>query len=151
MVDGSSVDILEGGIASTCWDIFSIWHNARIDRLDIGLCQLPISKTLKKQPPSHVALKPMHAIELQIAVDGCVELRKVGIINAIQVVRNWLQLAQVPTEVTGFGARYAGGCTSGHAISGLSDLQLPSLIAVIGFFIGGLTVTYLVLPHLLAL
>lgn len=51
----------------------------------------------------------------------------------------------------GFGTRYAGGCTSGHAISGLSDLQLPSLIAVIGFFIGGLTVTYLVLPHLLAL
>ena len=38
----------------------------------------------------------------------------------------------------GFGSRYAGGCTSGHAISGLSDLQLPSLIAVIGFFIGGL-------------
>jgi uncharacterized protein len=46
----------------------------------------------------------------------------------------------------GFGTRYAGGCTSGHAISGLSDLQLPSLIAVIGFFIGGLTMTYLLLP-----
>ena len=28
-------------------------------------------------------------------------------------------------------------------------LQWPSLIAVIGFFIGGLTVTHLVLPHLL--
>ncbi|MBT8220310.1 MAG: YeeE/YedE family protein, partial [Bacteroidia bacterium] len=40
--------------------------------------------------------------------------------------------------LVGFGARYAGGCTSGHAISGLSNLQLPSLIAVIGFFIGGL-------------
>lgn len=39
--------------------------------------------------------------------------------------------------LVGFGARYAGGCTSGHAISGLSNLQLPSLIAVIGFFIGG--------------
>ena len=36
--------------------------------------------------------------------------------------------------LVGFGARYAGGCTSGHAISGLSNLQLPSLIAVIGFF-----------------
>jgi uncharacterized membrane protein YedE/YeeE len=46
----------------------------------------------------------------------------------------------------GFGARYAGGCTSGHAISGLSDLQLPSLIAVIGFFIGGLSMTYLLMP-----
>jgi hypothetical protein len=46
----------------------------------------------------------------------------------------------------GFGARYAGGCTSGHAISGLADLQLPSLVAVIGFFVGGLFVTYFILP-----
>lgn len=46
----------------------------------------------------------------------------------------------------GFGARYAGGCTSGHAISGLSHLQLPSLITVIGFFIGGLLMTHLLLP-----
>ena len=41
----------------------------------------------------------------------------------------------------GFGARYADGCTSGHAISGLSTLQLSSVAAVIGFFVGGLTVT----------
>ncbi len=46
----------------------------------------------------------------------------------------------------GFGTRYAGGCTSGHAISGLSDLQLPSLVATIGFFIGGLITTHLLLP-----
>ena len=49
----------------------------------------------------------------------------------------------------GFGTRYAGGCTSGHAISGLSNLQLPSLVAVVGFFAGGLLVTHLVLPELL--
>jgi len=48
--------------------------------------------------------------------------------------------------MVGFGARYAGGCTSGHAISGLSDLQWPSLVAVIGFFIGGLVMTHLILP-----
>lgn len=46
----------------------------------------------------------------------------------------------------GFGARWAGGCTSGHAISGLSNLQLPSLIAVIGFFIGGLVMVHLLFP-----
>ncbi len=46
----------------------------------------------------------------------------------------------------GFGTRYAGGCTSGHAISGLSNLQLPSLIAVIGFFIGGLIMSHFLLP-----
>jgi uncharacterized membrane protein YedE/YeeE len=48
--------------------------------------------------------------------------------------------------LVGFGARYAGGCTSGHAISGLSNLQLPSLIAVIGFFIGGLVMIHLLFP-----
>ena len=46
----------------------------------------------------------------------------------------------------GFGTRYAGGCTSGHAISGLSNLQLPSLVAVIGFFIGGLAMAHFILP-----
>jgi uncharacterized membrane protein YedE/YeeE len=46
----------------------------------------------------------------------------------------------------GFGTRYAGGCTSGHAISGLSNFQLPSLVAVIGFFIGGLVMAHFLLP-----
>lgn len=48
--------------------------------------------------------------------------------------------------MVGFGSRYAGGCTSGHAISGLSDLQFPSLIAVIGFFLGGLVMSHFILP-----
>lgn len=46
----------------------------------------------------------------------------------------------------GFGTRYAGGCTSGHAITGLSNLQLPSLFAVIGFFIGGIIATWVLFP-----
>ncbi len=46
----------------------------------------------------------------------------------------------------GFGTRYAGGCTSGHAISGLSNLQWSSLIAVIGFFAGGLTMVHFIFP-----
>lgn len=50
--------------------------------------------------------------------------------------------------LVGFGTRYAGGCTSGHAITGLSSLQLPSLIAVIGFFIGGLIMIHLIFPIL---
>jgi len=48
--------------------------------------------------------------------------------------------------LVGFGTRYAGGCTSGHAITGLSSLQLPSLISVIGFFIGGLIMIHLLFP-----
>lgn len=51
----------------------------------------------------------------------------------------------------GFGTRWAGGCTSGHAISGLANLQLPSLIAVVGFFIGGLLMSWLLLPLILNL
>jgi uncharacterized protein len=48
--------------------------------------------------------------------------------------------------LVGFGTSYAGGCTSGHAISGLADRQLPSLIAVCGFFAGGLLATHLLFP-----
>lgn len=51
--------------------------------------------------------------------------------------------------LVGFGARYAGGCTSGQAITGLADLQLASLLAVIGFFVGGLIITYFVYPLIL--
>ena len=51
--------------------------------------------------------------------------------------------------LVGFGARYAGGCTSGHAISGLSNLQLVSLYTVIGFFIGGLFMNHFLLPYIL--
>ena len=42
----------------------------------------------------------------------------------------------------GFGTRYAGGCTSGHAITGISNLNWPSLVATIFFFVGGLAVTW---------
>ncbi|GGW34743.1 YeeE/YedE family protein [Arenibacter certesii] len=50
--------------------------------------------------------------------------------------------------LVGFGSRYAGGCTSGHSISGISNLQMPSLIATIGFFIGGLIMIHLIFPFI---
>lgn len=53
--------------------------------------------------------------------------------------------------LVGFGTRYAGGCTSGHAIMGLSNLQVPSLIATISFMVGGLVCTHFLLPVLLDL
>lgn len=53
--------------------------------------------------------------------------------------------------LVGFGTRYAGGCTSGHAINGLSNLQLPSLIATIFFMIGGFISANLIVPFLLNL
>lgn len=50
----------------------------------------------------------------------------------------------------GFGTRYAGGCTSGHAIMGLSNLQWPSLIATIAFMVGGFTMTHLLMHYIMA-
>lgn len=60
-----------------------------------------------------------------------------------------LVLIVVGGFLVGFGTRYANGCTSGHAISGLSALRVTSLVAVLGFFAGGLIATHLLLPVIL--
>lgn len=72
-------------------------------------------------------------------------------------VFSWSGLLTVPGFVmivlggflVGFGTRYANGCTSGHAISGLSALRVTSLVAVLGFFAGGLISTHILLPLIL--
>jgi uncharacterized protein len=51
----------------------------------------------------------------------------------------------------GFGTRYAGGCTSGHSIMGLSTLQWPSLIATCCFMIGGFIMANFILPLILSI
>lgn len=51
----------------------------------------------------------------------------------------------------GFGTRYGGGCTSGHAIMGISTLQWPSLVATCCFMIGGILTSWFILPFLLSL
>lgn len=66
-------------------------------------------------------------------------------VDTMLTVKGFLILL-IAGALVGFGARYAGGCTSGHAIVGLSNMELPSLISVIGFFIGGLLMTWVVLP-----
>jgi uncharacterized membrane protein YedE/YeeE len=53
--------------------------------------------------------------------------------------------------LVGFGTRYAGGCTSGHAIMGISALQWPSLVATIFFMLGGFFMTHVVLGPLMKL
>lgn len=89
------------------------------------------------------------------------DLRGLGLSNFSGLVPpelfSWSSLTSLPGFVViviggflvGFGARYAGGCTSGHGITGLATFQVPSLIAVVGFFIGGLLTTYVLLPLLL--
>jgi len=53
--------------------------------------------------------------------------------------------------LVGFGTRYAGGCTSGHSIMGISSLQWPSLVATLCFMAGGFFMTWVILPYLLKL
>ena len=91
------------------------------------------------------------------------ELANYGIINYNNLipedVMNWQALLTprgfilivVGGFLVGFGTRYAGGCTSGHAIMGLSNLQWPSLVATICFMIGGFIMANLLLPYILSL
>jgi uncharacterized membrane protein YedE/YeeE len=53
--------------------------------------------------------------------------------------------------LVGFGTRYAGGCTSGHAIMGISSLQWPSVVASSCFMAGGFIMTNLILPFIMKL
>ena len=68
--------------------------------------------------------------------------------SALLTVRGFVSIV-VGGFLVGFGTAYAAGCTSGHAISGLANFSLPSLIAVFGFFAGGLLATYFILPVVL--
>ena len=61
-----------------------------------------------------------------------------------------VMLALIGGMFIGFGARYGKGCTSGHAITGLSHLKLQSLITVVGFFVGGLIMTWFIMPLIFA-
>lgn len=104
-------------------------------------------------------MAPETAVELSTSTK--MDLISKGILNPgadfLPKIFSWENLLTVQGLIfmvlggflVGFGTRYAGGCTSGHAISGLSNLQLPSLLATIGFFIGGLIVTHFILPVLL--
>ncbi len=98
---------------------------------------------------SGVVINPKTVIELQQmnidAPNGKLLPDALTSADAIQSPKI-LAILLIGGLLVGFGTRYAGGCTSGHAISGLSNLQLPSLIAVIGFFIGGLVMSWLLLP-----
>ena len=101
------------------------------------------------------------AHNIAISQATCLDLAKLGIHDFSGLVPrelfHWSALLSFKGAMliigggflVGFGTAYAGGCTSGHAISGLADFQLPSLVAVMGFFAGGLLATYFLLPFLL--
>jgi uncharacterized protein len=110
-----------------------------------------------------VALVLQNPEPVQINAKLSSELQQYGISNYHGLVPselfNWNTLLSLKGMVmmvgggflVGFGTRYAGGCTSGHAIMGLSNLQWPSLVATISFMAGGFLVANFVLPYILKL
>lgn len=103
---------------------------------------------LKSETPLHLSEATIADLkQIGIVFDGQLNPTQLFNLEFIQTWKGFLIMLGGGLLV-GFGTRYAGGCTSGHAISGLSNLQLPSLIAVVGFFIGGLLMTHLFLPIL---
>jgi len=110
-----------------------------------------------------VALLLQNPEPVQVNAKLSNELLQYGITNYSGLVPtelfNWNTLLSLKGMVmmigggflVGFGTRYAGGCTSGHAIMGLSNLQWPSLVATISFMAGGFLVANFVLPYILKL
>ena len=103
--------------------------------------------------PDPVKVAPELAAELQTYgitdYSGMVPVQLISW-ESLFTVRGFIMLV-FGGFLVGFGSRYAGGCTSGHAIMGLSDLQWPSLVATIFFMVGGFIMANLILPHILML
>jgi len=91
------------------------------------------------------------------------DIKQYGITDYSQLVPadiiNWESLITVRGFImiviggfmVGFGTRYGGGCTSGHAIMGLSSLQWPSLVATCCFMLGGIVMANFILPFILSI
>ncbi len=101
---------------------------------------------LKSDEPMKLSLATINDLKaLDITFDGQLNPSQIFGPEFISTPKGFFILL-IGGLLVGFGSRYAGGCTSGHAISGLSNLQIPSLMAVVGFFIGGLIMTHFLLP-----
>ncbi len=103
--------------------------------------------------PNDVVVNPKLATELAgYGITNYSNLLPIDILNwqAVFTLKGFLMMGMGGFFI-GFGTRYAGGCTSGHAISGLSALQWPSLIATCSFMLGGFITANLILPFFLSL
>lgn len=105
------------------------------------------------QNPNPVQVNPALAIELnQYGITDFNGLVPLQLFNwhTLFTIKGLLMMVGGGFLV-GFGTRYAGGCTSGHSIMGLSNLQWPSLVATICFMVGGFLMANLILPFILKL
>jgi uncharacterized membrane protein YedE/YeeE len=109
--------------------------------------------TLFLADPNPVAVHPELAADLaKVGVTDFSKLVPADLFSwsSLATLRGFLLLV-LGGFLVGFGTRYGGGCTSGHAIMGLSTLQWPSLVATISFMAGGFIAANLILPFILAL
>ena len=103
--------------------------------------------------PQPIHLSP--ALVKELGIYGITDFSSLVPIDLV----SWEKLLSLPGFLmmvgggflVGFGARYAGGCTSGHAIMGLSTLQWPSLVATMCFMVGGFVMANWILPLILSL
>jgi uncharacterized protein len=102
--------------------------------------------------PNPIIVNPNLVTELSgygIAADNLMP-KEIFSFESLLTLRGFIMLV-AGGFLVGFGTRYAGGCTSGHAIMGLSNLQWPSLVATIMFMVGGFLMANFILPFILSL
>ncbi|MDO8367073.1 MAG: YeeE/YedE thiosulfate transporter family protein [Saprospiraceae bacterium] len=126
-----------------------IWNLFFVGGILIGA----VLATVLLQDPNPIVIHPELAKDLAgygvTNIDGIVPTDLFSF-ESLFTLRGFL-LMVVGGFLVGFGTRYAGGCTSGHAIMGLSNLQWPSLVATVCFMVGGFLMTNLILPFILKL
>ena len=145
---GKNYDFFNFDWRKQVWNLVFIFGAVIGGYIAISLFASPEPVKIAESTQVHLATLGIHT-PINIAEgSGYVPQEIFGAENAFSILN--LSVLIVGGFLVGFGARWAGGCTSGHAISGLSNLQIPSLIAVIGFFIGGLLMAWVILPQLLS-
>lgn len=132
-------------------DYFNVDLKTKLPRL-----MFAVGATLGGFVAGHFLTAENYSIDLSSAAISTISAYGISDFLGLQPTElfNWNFLASVNGIILlciggfliGFGTRYAGGCTSGHSITGLSSFQWPSLVATIGFFIGGLITTHFILP-----
>ncbi len=106
-----------------------------------------IASTLLKNPEDIIVAAKTKTALSNLGVQDFSTLLPSDIFSweSLKTFRGWIFIA-AGGFLVGFGTRWAGGCTSGHSIMGISNLQWPSLVATIFFMLGGIVMTHLILP-----
>lgn len=97
---------------------------------------------------AHATVQDLKAMD--VSVDGALMPESIFSFENLFTAQGMIFMV-VGGFLVGFGTRYAGGCTSGHSIMGLSTLQWPSLVATCCFMAGGFLMTHLIFPWLFKL